>query len=790
MEGEGKDIFGEEPVPGSSTTVKEYLRKYLSFWPLFVLSLGLCLCGAFFYIRYAVPKYMVKTLILVKGGNNEGHSSQDLIAKTFNGEIKEDVENELQLIKSRGLMEQVVRKNQFNISYYKTGNVRNVDIYNDVPFILTAQEIRDSISSSMMILKKITNEGLTIVYGTDASKTSLAIKWNTPFIVNEKLFKITPRGRTFNSEDVFMVTWNPVNQTAEELSNMLSAEMLDKKTSIIKLELLVENLKRGKDILNAIAREFNQSDIDEKNSISDKKIRFIDDRLSIMYNELNGVEGNLENYQGNNQIVNVATQSNQSFGNSNDVSKSLTDIGIQQGVVEMIQSYFNNSNTEGKLVPSSLGINDATLSTLISRYNELQLKKQRETPLLGTSSPLLQDINNQINDVKGSILESLQNITKNLKLQENSLNQKNTQYSQFLSALPHKERVMQEIKRKQSITEGLYLYLLQKREESSISASSSNVPIYKQIDVATGYGPVEPNTQNIWLYSIVLGLFLPVAIISMRDLLNDKIIQRRDITSRSSIPITGEISHIRKRKTNGLHVMDRGIIAEQFRILRTNLSFLQKNKSKRVMLVTSSVINEGKSIVSLNLAAVLSIPGKKVALLEFDMRNPGICKNLDTEKEKGLTNYLTGQSKNLSELFFTVDELPDLHIYASGPMPANPADLLLNKQMPGLFEELKKQYDYIIVDSPPAAVVTDAFILDEYSDAVIYVIRQQQTLKKQLDFINEASRTEKLKNISFLVNDVKTSSDGYDLSSNFAYGTIKKRSFWKRIIPFTKESYA
>jgi uncharacterized protein involved in exopolysaccharide biosynthesis len=303
----------------------------------------------------------------------------------------------------------------------------------------------------------------------------------------------------------------PCKGAAQAIESNLSVDALDKKTSIIKLDILSENGKRGQDILNAVYREFNLSYLEEKNAISEKTARFIDERLAIVSNELNGVEGNLENYRGNNQMVNVASQSALSFENENDVSKNITSVMVQQGVVKMIQEYFNNDDNKGKLVPSSFGINDATLASIIVQYNELQLQKESKAPSLAPNSFILKDLNNQINNLKSSILENLQNITKNLQFQENRLQQKNDQYRQFLSALPHKERMMQEIKRKQSITEGLYLYLLQKREENSISASSSNVSIYRQIDEAKGYGPVSPNTRNIQLYSIAFGLLIPIA---------------------------------------------------------------------------------------------------------------------------------------------------------------------------------------------------------------------------------------------------------------------------------------
>lgn len=768
------DIFSENK--SSDPTIKEYLFKYLSYWPLFLACLIICVEAGHLYTSYATLKYKATALILVNEMSSDAKTSADLIRTSLNGEAKENLDNEMQLLRSASLMERVVIKNAFNISYYKQGKVKNTDLYLDAPFRLVPQLIKDSFSVQSIAIKSFNNEVASIIYGKKGSSKTAIVKWNTPFKLNNNEYVLAPRGQLTPGDGNYIAVWSPVKVTADEILNKFSAGMLDKKTSFIQLAIIIENLNRGKDILNAIVREFIQSDIDDKNVISQNTIRFIDERLDIVSKELSGVEGNLENFQGSNELVNVTNQTTQSLTNSNDASKNITDISVQLGVVEMIQSYFNNPNNKGKLVPSSLSISDVTLANLLNRYNELELNRERQAPSLTANSIVLKDLNNQINDVRGSILESLQNITKNLKLQQNSLQQKNQQYTQFLSSLPHKERVMQEIKRKQSITEGLYLYLLQKREETAISASAANKSVYKPMDSAEGYGPVQPNVLYIMSYSVLLGLVIPVGLIRLRFLLNDKVTGRNDITSKLALPVLGEITHISKRRSRGVVVMDRTLVGEQFRILRTNLSFLLKNKDRQVLLVTSSSIGEGKSLVSLNTAAVLAIPGKKVALLEFDLRSPGIVKNIDIQTDKGISNYLSGETDDLSEIYREMPNIPSLHIYPAGEIPENPADILLSKNLPKLFDTLKKQYDYIVVDSAPAGLVTDAYVFGEYCDVTVYVVRVQKTLKKQLDFINDINIANKLTNIGIVINDVKMGKRhgyGYGYGKEYNYGLDK-----------------
>ena len=778
-------IFGGTGARKDSPSIKDHIRKYIAYWPVFILSMGIFVAVAVLYLRKATLKYSATALILVKG-EKAGSMPDDLVSSALIASRSSNMENELALMRSSGLMERIVLENEFNISYYIVGKIKSSDIYLNAPFRLIVQKTADSSKSLSVSIDQLTATGVRIQLGAKEEKKFISINWNTPYLINGFQFVLAPRTKGTSSGGSYLVNWYPVKQTAKEIAGKISIDWLDKKTSIIKLSLLIENLDRGKDILNALSKEYDRADLEEKTIASRNTIRFIDDRLDIVSRELSGVEGTLENYQGTNQIVNVESQSGQAFANSNEVSKDILDINIQKGVIQQIQSYFNSPNTSGKLVPSSLGINDPTLGSLIGKYNELELKKQREKPLLSNNSIVLKDIDNQINDVKGSVLENLQNINKNLDLQQGSLQQKNSQYRAFLSSLPRKERVMQEIKRKQSITEGLYLYLLQKREESSISAGSANISVYKQIDKASGYGPVEPNSRNIMLVSILLGLLMPVGLILLLDLLNDKVGSRSDVVSKLNIPIAGELVHIPKRKTKGILVMNRDLLGEQFRLIRTNLALAEKKDQKnQVILVTSSNISEGKSMVSLNLAAVLAAPGKKVALLEFDRRKPGISKNLGISKEKGLSDYLNSFTIDLSEIYHVSQDIPTLHIYPSGPIPINPADLLLNANMTPLFEVLKHRYDYVVIDSAPAGLVTDAFILNKYVDHCIFIIRQRHTLKKQLDFINDIYMNDRLSNISILINDVKTggkygSGYGYGQNYNYVYGQESKKKWWKK----------
>ncbi|MEP7250921.1 MAG: polysaccharide biosynthesis tyrosine autokinase [Ginsengibacter sp.] len=780
---EEKDLFSGG---SSGLTIKEQVSKYLAYYPLFIISIIICIGAGILYLRYAIPMYKASALVFVKN-DKTGNTSTDLIKTAITGDpMKSNLDNEVQLMSSQSLMERVVSKNGFNISYIYLGKLRNTDLYLDAPFRLIPQTIKDSSSPLFITLSDLNNDGGVLQKGTSDKGPKLAFKWNSSFAFDNNTYSLIKRPESINKNDRYFVAWKSLPQAAAEVSSQLTIGTLDKRTSILQLSILTENKKRGMDILNALSAEYNLNDIQDRNVVSQNTIRFIDDRLSVVSSDLSGVEGRLENYQGSKGLIDVNVQSNQSFENSNNLQKEIADNNIKQAVAKSIMNYFNTPGAQDKLVPSTLGLDDPTLGALIGSYNDLQMRKQKEAPSLAEGGIIMKDLNNQLNATKGSILEALQNINGNLKQKENSLQQQNGQYRQFLSALPSNERAMQEIKRKQSITEGLYLYLLQKREEAAVSSTSSNVPNYKQIDPAVAWGPVSPNSTNIKIYCVLLGLVLPFGIIFLRDLLNDKIMTRKDITNRVDIPVVGEVSHTPKKQTRGISIMQRDLVGEEFRIIRTNLYFLQQKKEKQVILVTSSLSGEGKSFIALNLAGVLAIPGKKVALLEFDMRKPTIIDTLNIDRPIGLNEYFNGEI-GISDIYHEYEDIPSLHIYPAGSTPQYPADLFLSEKIPQLFKALKADYDYVIIDSAPIGLVSDALVLGGYSDIVLFVIRQRNTLKKQLEFVSELFRTKKLTNIGFIFNDVKRGGKvgyygyGNTYGKNYGYEKTKKNKKRKAI---------
>jgi capsular exopolysaccharide synthesis family protein len=410
------------------------------------------------------------------------------------------------------------------------------------------------------------------------------------------------------------------------------------------------------------------------------------------------------------------------------------------------------------------------------------------------ANPAVQALQGQAEKVRSSILEGLSNIRRSSESVRAKLMSEYRNVKGQIRSVPAQERQMREIGRQQGIKENLYLFLLQKREESAITIASNIANSYS-IDPAVSSGtPVSPNTTNIYRIAFVLGLLIPILIIYLRDLLNDKVTTRGDISKTTSVPIVGEVAHheMEDRKLV-IGSKDRSIISEQFRVIRTNLQFFTGNTPSPVLLVTSSMAGEGKTFSSMNVGAVWAVANKRTVILELDLRKPKISKALGLTHRSGITNYVVGQATK-EELAVPVEGSPNLYIVPAGPIPPNPSELLLDPRMDDLFAYLKSNFDLVVIDSAPIGLVSDAKILSRFADTTLYVVRQRYTLKKQMEFVDDLYTKKTLPNMSLLVNDVKIGGAnsyygygygyGYGYSYNsYAYNNtaVQKLPWWKRL---------
>jgi capsular exopolysaccharide synthesis family protein len=554
--------------------------------------------------------------------------------------------------------------------------------------------------------------------------------------------------------------------------------------------------------LNALVKAYNNSTVENKNKVIDNTVKFIDGRLILLTNELGKVEQGLQEFRQRNEIIDIQAQGQAQYGDLKSTEEKLNEQEVQLRVIDMIYGYVKNPSRKFSLVPSTLGIEDPTLQALITNYNQLQFEREEKLKSMPAANPAIQLLESQLENVRVSILENLSNIKRPVEALRNNLSQEYNTIRAQVRSVPSKERELLEIARQQGIKEKLYLFLLQKREESAISMASSTSNASSIDPASSSWVPVSPDRNGTLRTAFIIGLLIPAAFIYLRDLLNDKITSKSDILNGTDMPIVGEIAHhnmVDREVVIG--AKDRTVISEQFRMARTNLQYFILDKKNPVILVTSSMGGEGKTFTSMNLGAVWAIANKKTVILELDLRKPKISTALGLLDKKGISNYIVGDLQK-EDLAVPLTATPNLYIVPAGPIPPNPSELLLDEKIEEMFTYLKSKFDIIIIDSAPVGLVSDAKVLSRFADSTVFIVRQRYTPKKRLENIDEIYASKTFSNVSLLVNDVKVGGANsyygygyggygygysYSMAYNYGYGEDDKKSGLKRLSGFFKK---
>lgn len=799
----GQLVGASERIPDKKSP-KEILHKYLSYIPLVISFLVVFYGLTFLYLRYKAPIYQSSIKILVTDDSKK--SGKDLSTAILDQIVsngKSNIANELEIVKSRTLMERVVNVLQLNVVYHSLGKVRTTELYDTLRNnFISFSSIKDS-SRKYSVDIRILNGKIFYIH----QKREDLIYNHT--VVKTPDFDFTVHIRTLDAyrpDYIYTASWYSPLTMAEVLANQINAEALNKDASIMNVTLLSEIPLKGKRILNQLAIEYAKANVEDKNKAVDNTIRFIDDRLLLIADELGGVEVSMQKFRQENNVIDVSNQEQLEFDRVKNIRDKLDESDVKIRVADMVLSYVNDPSRKYSLVPSSLGIEDATLLSLIKSYNEQVTEREELLKTVAPGNIAVKTIEGQLEQLQQKIIESVSNVKK---VYSSGYNQAKSDYNEILQTInkvPQKEKELLEISRQQGIKEKLYVYLLEKREESALTKASA-VANSTRIDSAVTSGvPVTPKSTLMYVFATILGLAIPISIIYLRDLFNDKITTREDIIKYTKAPIIGEINHSNIKERKIIADKSRGVVSEQFRLIRTNLQyFLSKENASNVVLVTSTMANEGKSFVSMNLGAVLANANKKVALLEFDLRKPKIKSALDMQTNGlGITSYLVDNNLTIKDITNPILNLANLYLVPAGPVPPNPAELLLSQRMDTLITSLKKEFDYIIIDTSPIGLVSDAKVLATYSDVVFYIIRQRYTYKKQIEFLDDLYRQRAIKNTALIINDITTNGAkgyygygagygyGYSLSYNYDYGysygkeSEKEKPWWRKIISIFK----
>jgi tyrosine-protein kinase Etk/Wzc len=768
-----RELFPLKNEQPKAKDLRIILSHYIRYWYLFILGVLITLSIAYIYLRYyVVPAYQVTSTLLIKSESNKPTLSGagELGAVNIGGSVT-DLNNEIEVLKSKNLMQRVVAELSYFTTYYIKGKVRDVEVYGkSSPITIVVGKLTPAAYGRTLTIRLKSNNKFDLQEGENKpSSQQLGQLIHQPY--GTFTVVATPYIATDNklfSKDI-IVRFQNQQDVINYLHSSIKIAPVSKDATILEVSLTDAIPERGKDIINKLIEIYNKEGLEYKNRNATNTISFLDDRLRFITNELSGVEKDVEQYKRRNQVADVSSQASNYIEQASSYNKQLSEWAIQIDVLESIEKYLNKSAGQYTMVPSSLGIQDPTLLSLIEKFNGLQLERERMLRTTEASNPLVENINEQLVNLRSNILENLQNIKQGLVITSRNLKASSGQFQSQIKKVPSIERQLLEINRQQAIKQMLYSFLLQKREEAGLELAST-VSNSRIVDAAVSSDyPVSPVKQLVYMMALLAGLSIPFAGVYIKELLNDKIQSVEDIEYATNTPILGEIAMSGSRDKVVVTKNNRSPVAEMFRLIRANLSFMMLNKSNKVILVTSSMSGEGKTFFSVNFAASLLLTGKKVVLLELDLRNSDLSAVLNMSPNLGITDYLNSDDVYITDIINESEKIPGLHVISSGPVPVNPSELMMSAKLSYLLTELKTSFDYIVLDTAPIGKVADVFSLSGLIDSSIYLVRCGYTYKRMINIVNDIYVNNKLNNLMIVLNDAKM-----EHSHSYGYGYEQK----------------
>jgi tyrosine-protein kinase Etk/Wzc len=787
-----QDLNNEYSVNNSrqqDIDIKFLVAKVLGNWYWYAVCLAVfAIIGVAIYL-FTAPRYTVTGRVMVTGynptgraitGTDESTALRDL-SKLF--AVPNSVMNEMEIIHSRTLVEKTVRDLQLNVTYWAQGTIRFDESYKNSPFfikLLLLRPLTDPVEYDVRVLGpdkvKFSDENSDTVFTAAFGDT--VHRWYGDWVLlrNPAVTEKDP-----NHKLGLVINGYPV--TISAYMTNITALTANEVVNIIDLSISGPTPQKNEDVLKHLIDLYVQSDIADHNKVADSTIDFIDSRLVGVSQDLSTIDKDIEAFKKENRLTDLSNDANELLQTSTTVSQSLATKQVQYKVLDDLEKYLSDAANIGRVMPTTAPISDPAFVQTLEKYNSFELQRQSLLQYSTEANPTIKSLDIQLAQLRQDLLTMLRTYKKGINTEQDDLVSRNSEMQSSIQKVPTQQRLFLDFTRRQNVLQGLYTYLLQTREQTAISKSNNLTPIRVIDEPIRAPVPYFPSIFIIAAAVIFLSLVIPSVVLFLQELLNRRVISTDDIANFTNVPVVASINHNKEHKALVVSRDSRTEISEQFRTLRTNLQFLMPDASEKVIMTTSSMGGEGKSFVLINLASAIALSGKKVLLMELDLRKPHLHAILKVENSIGFSNYVISDIK-AKEIILPTAIHSNCFFIPPGTLPPNPTEILVNDKVKQLFDEVRNEFDYILVDCAPVGLVTDALLLSRYTDNVLYVIRQRYTFKKQINLIQGLANDKRFKRINVVFNDVK-SLPGY----NFNYGKKysggyyddKSKGFFKRL---------
>ena len=750
----------------------DYIKLFfhcLHYWYWFALFTALCIGVAIFYTNCKTNVYNVYSTIMIRTENNMSRTSlQTDMMQLMGYQTSKVIDDEIQILRSHTIMEQTVRQLNLQTEYRKRVGLRWIGQYPN-PDVLLSFPVGclDTLRALDVQIERTAEDYVIEIKYRDADTKLHATSLKDPIPTIAGLLTFSEIRPLKEGTKVRMNT-RPVNARANQYLAALNARPVKKESNVILVSMESDMPSCARDIISKVIELYNMDAVIDKNIMATNTAEFINERLQIVEQELGEVESAVENYMKENGVSDLSRELQLVLTNQTAYQKELTEIETQINLLDFLRDYLTSNENQENLIPSNLGVNDASLQHLITEYNTLLLQRMKLSRSVTEVSPVYTQSEEQLLVLRQAILSSMDNIREGLIISKADLQKKDREYNSKIYQVPERERRYVEIKRQQEIKQKIYIYLYQKREENALTLASTVMPA-KVIDAPITIGPVEPKRNRILLIALALGLGIPFLIIFLMDYLNDEVKDQREFQSVVKAPFLGNVLYLPSEETIVVDRDNTSAQAEMFRTIRTNLKYMLPDTKSPVILVTSAINGEGKSYIAINVAASLALLHKKVVLVGLDIRKPTISKYLHLDFKGHLTSYLLTGDVAMDDMIIPSGVVDGLDIMPAGSIPPNPGELIQSPNMEKLFSELRDHYDYVIVDTSPLYLVSDTFHLDKYADLTIFVCRANYLSREMLPYIQSVYEDKKISNMACVLNASTGGKRGYGYG-RYGYG--------------------